>query len=463
MKKGWQGTNTIILSLAVIGIFIVLTLFLGSVDHLKFDWTKNKQFTLAKQTTDTLKNLKTEIKITLFASGSDNITAEVKGVLQEYDRRSDFVELEIINPDKKPTIAARYQVSRNGTVIFEVGEKQERVESDEIIAPGPDQMSYEFRGEQKFTQAIINLTNDNKSTLYFVAGHQEMPADAMKQFRDELSNEGYSLKDINLVREGKVPTDADALLFVGPITDLTDAELKAVSDYAKADGKLFVGLGFSDQLDTWKNWDKLLKSLGVRKQKAVVMELQQSMTNDPLAILPYYVEHPITDKLLESDFATVMPGVLALATDETTQDPVARPILKTSDSAYGKTDLTIFQRSNITMTDIERSDADFKGPLEVAYAVESKDEKPKAIVVGNSLFLSDDFFGQQGNRDFALNSIGWIAENENALTIRPRLESVQQAVITPGQAQLIFYGTVIGIPLLLLITAALIWWRRRKA
>jgi hypothetical protein len=55
-----------------------------------------------------------------------------------------------------------------------------------------------------------------------------------------------------------------------------------------------------------------------------------------------------------------------------------------------------------------------------------------------------------------------MAENKNALTIRPRVESVQQAVIKPGQAQIIFYGTVFGIPLMLITIGALIWWRRRK-
>ena len=462
MKKLLQGTNTVILSLALIGIFVVLTLFLSSAENLKFDLTKNKQFTLSKQTLDTLANVKTDINIKLFVSGGDRITNEVKGVLQEYDRRSNFVKLEVINPDKKPTVAATYQVSRNGTVVFEAGTQQERVESEEIVAPGPDEMSYEFRGEQKFTQAIINLTSTNKNTLYFVAGHQELPAEAIQQFRDSLSSEGYLLKDVNLVREGKVPTDADALMFLGPIDDLSDAEYKAISEYVKGKGKLFLGIGFSAQLGDWKNWDKLLQNLGVRKQAAVVMELQQSLTNDPLAILPLYEPHPITEKLLNTDYATVMPGVLALAIGEKNNVYDVKPLLKTSDEAYGKTDLSLFQRSNVTITDIEKTDKDINGPIEVAYAVETKEQKPKAVVVGNSLFLTDDFFGQQGNKDFALNSIGWMAENKNALTIRPRVESVQQAVIKPVQAQIIFYGTVFGIPLMLITIGALIWWRRRK-
>jgi ABC-type uncharacterized transport system involved in gliding motility auxiliary subunit len=462
LKNFLRGTNTLVLSLAVVGIFIVLTLFLNSVDGLQWDWTKNKQFTLSEQTRTTLSNLNSPINVTLFVVSDDQLAEQAKGLLREYEKKTKQITLTIINPEKKPSLATQYEISRFGTAYFEQGEKRERVDLQDIVGQGESETSYEFRGEQKFTQAILNLTSENRSTLYFVAGHNELPTERLSMFRESLSDEGYAVNDVNLVREGKIPADATALFFLGPLDDLSEAEYKLLADYLKGAGKLFLGIGFADKLDAWNNWNKLLGTYGIRNQKAVVMELQQSLSSDPLAIVPLYESHPITEKLQASDYATVMPGVLALTAADNNTAWVTRPLLKTSENAYGKTDLSLFKRSNVTMTDIQKTDADLAGPLDIAYAVESADGKGKAIIVGNSLFLSNDFFGELGNRDFALNSVGWLAENKNAVTIRPRVESMQQATILPGQAMWIFYGSVIGLPLVLLLVGVIIWLRRRK-
>ncbi|MNF08958.1 hypothetical protein D3C80_2095040 [compost metagenome] len=70
---------------------------------------------------------------------------------------------------------------------------------------------------------------------------------------------------------------------------------------------------------------------------------------------------------------------------------------------------------------------------------------------------------QQGNRDFALNTVGWLQEQQNQVTIRPREgDAIQTAVLTAGQGNMIFYGTVLVFPFLFLIAGGVIWWRRRK-
>jgi ABC-type uncharacterized transport system involved in gliding motility auxiliary subunit len=77
--------------------------------------------------------------------------------------------------------------------------------------------------------------------------------------------------------------------------------------------------------------------------------------------------------------------------------------------------------------------------------------------------LSDNEITVQGNRDFAMNSVGWLQELKDQVTIRPRQgEAYQQALILPNQANMIFYGTVVVFPLCFLLVGGLIWWRRRK-
>jgi ABC-type uncharacterized transport system involved in gliding motility auxiliary subunit len=99
----------------------------------------------------------------------------------------------------------------------------------------------------------------------------------------------------------------------------------------------------------------------------------------------------------------------------------------------------------------------------LAYAIQDKASKPKAIVIGNAYVFDDQLIGQYGNNDFIMNSIGWLQEQQDQLTIRPRQVDVpQQVMVSPSQAKVIQYTSLILIPLLILLLGGGIWWRRRK-
>ncbi|MDF2815496.1 MAG: ABC-type uncharacterized transport system, partial [Paenibacillus sp.] len=176
-------------------------------------------------------------------------------------------------------------------------------------------------------------------------------------------------------------------------------------------------------------------------------------------IIPEFGSHEITNELSSQDRVTILPLALALQTDTANTEYRANALLATTSQAYGETDLAKLTTTNQTAKD----GADLSGPLDLAYAVQDKDNKPKAVVIGNAQFLMDQLISQQGNRDFALNAVGWLQEQTDMITIRPREESqAQQALLMPGDGSKIFYGSVIGFPLLFLVIGGAIWWRRRK-
>jgi len=61
---------------------------------------------------------------------------------------------------------------------------------------------------------------------------------------------------------------------------------------------------------------------------------------------------------------------------------------------------------------------DLKGPLIVA-AVARRSDKP-LVVYGTSNIAANQFLNIQGNRDFFLNTVSWLAEEEDQISIRPR-------------------------------------------
>lgn len=209
---------------------------------------------------------------------------------------------------------------------------------------------------------------------------------------------------------------------------------------------------------SWKNIDSLLKHLGVTNKHAVAVEQKKSTLYDPFTIVPEYGEHELTSKLSQYNLLTLLTLGLPLEASSTDKLSV-EPILKTSTTSYGETDIPRLMQEGS-----ERDDKDLAGPLTLGVAVTTTDGKPKAVIIGGSSYIEDQNLYTQGNRDFALNSMNWLQGNQEQVTIRPRENAAYPiAYLTPGQGKAILWTTVIGFPVLLLGIGAALWWRRRRA
>ncbi|PZE19244.1 GldG family protein [Paenibacillus xerothermodurans] len=461
MNKWIRGTNAVVLSLAVIGIFIVLTIFLNSTKNLQVDLTQNNKFTLSEKTTQTLQALDKDVRIISLTSDQTDpyIKRQVDELVQEYKKHNGNIVFDSYDIVQQPAMAKQYEVDPSGTLVVESGEQKKTLYYVEMFIPGQEQGQYQFSGEEKLTQALVNLNAKEKSKVYFLSGHNEIPLNQMNIWRSGLEGENYEVKDLNLLREGNIPDDAEILFIIGPQNDISDKENELIKQYLAGQGKLYVALGFHKDMATqWKNIDGLLAQYGIQDQHAVAIEPKQSQLFDPLTIIPEYGPHAITEKLQNYNLLTMMNLAVALGSDQPVPDYPATLILRSTENAYGETDIDALTKNRTT-----RDDKDIKGPLSLGYVVETKEKKPKAVVLGGSSFLVDNVIQQQGNRDFALNSVGWLQEQKDQVTIRPREgDAIQQAMITGSQANTIFYGTVLLFPLLFLLVGGTIWWRRRQ-
>nr|WP_313787657.1 Gldg family protein [Paenibacillus larvae] len=227
----------------------------------------------------------------------------------------------------------------------------------------------------------------------------------MNDFKSSLEGDNYTVKELNLLKEGKVPDDAEILFIIGAQNDLSDKEAELVKSYMDGNGKLYLALGFNkDMVTAWKNLDGIMNQYSIQDQHAIAVENSSNRTvQDPLTIFPDYGAHDITNKLSEYNMLTMMS--LGISLDAKESDTwKASPLLQTSNDAYGETDIESLMKPQLPKKD----DKDVAGPLKLGYAVENKDGKPKAVIMGGSTYLVDQDFRQQGNKDFALNSVNWL-------------------------------------------------------
>ncbi len=86
----------------------------------------------------------------------------------------------------------------------------------------------------------------------------------------------------------------------------------------------------------------------------------------------------------------------------------------------------------------------------------------KMVVIGNSSFAINQWFGEQLNGDVFLNSVQWLAaDNEQSLSIRPKEPKKRRIILNGLQASLISWLSLVIFPLFGLGLAIFTWWRRR--
>jgi ABC-type uncharacterized transport system involved in gliding motility auxiliary subunit len=95
-----------------------------------------------------------------------------------------------------------------------------------------------------------------------------------------------------------------------------------------------------------------------------------------------------------------------------------------------------------------------------------EDEEPGAsegrvVAVGDSDFASNSLLGFQGNQDFFLNVVAWLAEDADLISIRPKEPENQSLFLSRQVQQNVAWVALVILPLLFVVAGVVTWWRRR--
>jgi ABC-type uncharacterized transport system involved in gliding motility auxiliary subunit len=76
--------------------------------------------------------------------------------------------------------------------------------------------------------------------------------------------------------------------------------------------------------------------------------------------------------------------------------------------------------------------------------------------------VTNRYYNLSGNGNFFLNTINWLTEEADLISIQPRTSSPRTIQLTPSQGRMIFFVSVLILPLLVLVTGISVWLRRRS-
>lgn len=452
------GANAVSLSLIVLAILVLVNYLAQSRYSRRWDLTENQQFTLSDQTKTVLAQLPQPAQVYAFYSSDlGSYRQEAEGLLEEYAYNSNGrLTYEFIDPVLQPTRAQAMGVTSNATVVFALGERREQVS---------------YGGEQEFTSALIRLTSAGPRVVYFTTGHGERsPEEAanvgLSQVRDGLQAENYEVQTLNLLVTDTIPADASAIVVASPTIPLGITETQVISSYLAAGGKaVFL-------LDPWLQGraeagapDPLVEYLqaqwGIRVADNLVVDPASSQLTDPLVPVAFeYGASPITAKL--GGVATAFPAARTVtsAGGQAPPDVLVTSLVRTTDAAWGETDFASLSAGK-PANDEQTDEA---GPLSLAASAENSRTRARVVVFGDADFASNSGAQWPGNSDMFLNSVNWVTELENLITIRPKADPAYRPPIDASARTLntIFLLSVVLIPGGVLALGVYVWWSRRK-
>ena len=89
------------------------------------------------------------------------------------------------------------------------------------------------------------------------------------------------------------------------------------------------------------------------------------------------------------------------------------------------------------------------------------EKEGRLAVFGDSDFASNAYYNLSGNGNFFLNTVNWLTEEADLISIQPKTSSPRTIQLTPSQGRMIFFTSIIILPLIVLITGISVWVRRR--
>ena len=85
----------------------------------------------------------------------------------------------------------------------------------------------------------------------------------------------------------------------------------------------------------------------------------------------------------------------------------------------------------------------------------------RLIVTGDGDFISNSFLPYMANADLAISMVRWLVREDQMPSARSRIPVPPLVLLTKRQMQQIFLAVEVFLPFAVILSGAVVWWRRR--
>ena len=445
------GLNAAVYTVFFVAVFVMIN-FLGARYHKRFDMSVAGVNSLSEQTRKVLSTLEDVVEIDAFVEdGRDTVLEEL---LEAYEYESERVKTRFVDPQLRPELAQEAGISQVPTVRVQMGERSTLVTDTQ---------------DEAVTNGIHRVATTERKKVYFSDGHGEASTgdtqslDGAGLFAESLRNQNYDVAPLVLAEARSVPEDAAAVIVAAPQRQMFPSEIEALDTYMRAGGSVMF------LLEPQRNAElaEFLRKWSIDVGDNVILDQQvrlfQGVTLGLEAIVSSYGSHPAVRPMKERTLFSLARSVRPASSPA--KGLVVQAIATTAQSSWAESDLDLLFGSSQATFD---ESLDVPGPVPLAVAVSAfsrdiggeGDRELKMAVFGDASFVTNKYFRQFFNDSLALAVVGWLAGEEELISIGSRGVRASRASLTAGQARSVFYLSVLVLPELILLCGIAVWWRR---
>jgi len=466
--------------LGLAGVLVLVT-YLATQYPLRFDFTESGRYSLSEPTVSMLKRLDKPVHVVFF---HDPMMRETVELYELMARQTKQLTVEFHDPMLNPAQARMLGVHFAGTAVLksETRSLQVNSPSETDIANGI------LRVSRSATQRVCFLDGHGEPDPFSIESHDHMEGavghshglgakyvlheqHGMAKARHALETLNYDVRKVILLQGGEAPLRECSLVVVaGPKLPLLTPEVAAVRAFLAAGGS---GLFMLDPFVT-TGLEPVLREYGIVVVDDIVIDEASHFWTDVSApAVTDYNRHQVTRDLP----LTFFPGARSLSpTPERPPGTSVIPLVNSSRQSWGQTNRTrveqtsASERGPLTLMAValrralaaSEDDVVRRRPAATAAAPVQAAGRPSRIaVVGDSDFATNSFFPIMGNAALFLNTVNYLAAEENLIGLQPRTQELPRVNLTNRQMKATFVLSVVLIPALLAVVGTAVWWKQR--
>lgn len=467
LSKKWlvNGATTLLLIAIIFAIYIGVTLLLKKVTLPEADLTKDKIYSLSDETKTKVGEIDKDVKITLINYGSNET---MQNIVDKYKALNKKITVERIDDlTSRQDIAQKYSLtSSDSLILVDCGEKETKISSSELYTYDYSTGKQIDITEEALTNAIVDVISDTKPNIYFMSNHEMYTSNDYANITKTITDDANTVNTVDLLTTGKVPDDCNCLVITTLKEDITEPEKDYITTYINNGGKLLLLCGANLTGTTFTNFNQILDLYGLSLKDGIIFEGNKSnmLSPYPNIVVESVNSSSITKNMnmnLKACFAE--PAAIDVTTDDTKKTQ-----LGVSYETLIQTTNTAFIRTNFNISSTDRTDSDSEvgtytlGVLATKKIDDSKTSK--LILYSNEVFdqfqLGNYVVTAYNNKDIVANSVSYLNERTDTITIRKNYDNVTYSVTE--QQHNIITAIIFLTPVVIIIAGIIVWQVRKR-
>ena len=478
IKRNWliNGTKTLILVLIIVAIFITINVVMHNLELTPLDFSQEQLYTLTDETKERVKDIDKDVHI--YFIGYTDESSDVD-LAKQFNKANERIVAEAVNIENRPDLAEKYGIETGTSgIIVECGENSKVLTASDLVTY--DMSTYETISiaEEKLTSAIMSVTADTIPKIYFLEGYSDFTLTSnMYYFSMYLQNEINEIDTLNILSTGKVPDDCNTLVITTPNKDFDDVTTNAILDYINSGRNILWLNAAITEDEEMPNVNKILAEYGINPfQVGIIRETDPSkmVVESPDVIMPDVQYSTITKDIYNLTTPIFINATKININEEALEELNVQKtdLLLTSDGSYFRTNFNI--NSDDPTDDEETGEFIVGAELDktIAEANEETGENAvvsKLVIYGENAFVSDyqliassqySGFMLGGNRDLVLNSLAYLVDREDDITVRKSTGTVTYTATE--QQDTIVRAVIFTVPAIIILIGIIVWQVRRR-